>query len=397
MRKPSESYLVTVTLFEDLPRVTTGKGVSEAFLRECGVREHVELQVVFDRVGVMKWDHGQLVKYLASVQTKLLPTELNRLKVTPLFPRESDTADGKRYKASELYIPSDVLRSFGLPIVQWSGKWRNGSDEARLFTTLGIRHHVPLEIVIQMAATAEDKARRARVLAYFVDNYKGVYAPVYNPAAVITPFLPTTQPDVLATPAGCFADPTASVVGCKVLHAELRQSAEVFGVRMHPPPDVLVRYLQKGVEPGRAVEVFAYMAGRQGDFTRDHWSTIRTLKFIPVPLKDAPRTPASPQPYIHVPPTLVYFSTSSSSTTTTTDHFTRIDFGSPANTFLRTAGVKDEPTPLELAARLVETPTTFLESVGVEGYLGLLRRVAAQWGSVAGDRALVERMKSVEW
>ena len=63
MRLPTESYFKSVTLFEDIPVVmfSNAKSVSEAFLKALGVREHVDLQVIFDRLGDLQWDHIQLV------------------------------------------------------------------------------------------------------------------------------------------------------------------------------------------------------------------------------------------------------------------------------------------------------------------------------------------------
>ncbi|KAJ1557813.1 hypothetical protein HK405_015115, partial [Cladochytrium tenue] len=65
------------------------------------------------------------------------------------------------------------------------------------------------------------------------------------------------------------------------------------------------------------------------------------------------------------------------------DQFTHVDFGSAGNAFLRACGVKDEPTPLELAQQLVRDPRAFLDQLGFAGYLQVLRTVAANFPSLA--------------
>ena len=129
-----------MTLFTDLPSVAFAnpKGISEAMLKTFGVREHVELQVIFNRLDTeLGWDHQQLVKYLASIQSKLSNLEFERLQVTPLFPSESmvEKKEGgrvKRYRAVDLYAPSDNLRQLAVDIIKWD-KWRVHSDEGTLF------------------------------------------------------------------------------------------------------------------------------------------------------------------------------------------------------------------------------------------------------------------------
>ena len=85
-----------------------------------------------------------LIKYLVSVQSTLQPIEIERLRLTPAFPEEVTAEQNQnqgstlvkvpRFKASDLYEPLDVFRSFGLPIIDWRGKdgkckWRASSEE----------------------------------------------------------------------------------------------------------------------------------------------------------------------------------------------------------------------------------------------------------------------------
>jgi hypothetical protein len=92
--------------------------------------------MVFTKQRDLDWDHIQLAKFLASIQSTLTQHDTNRLRVTAFFPKdEGVNEDGtpkpsRNYCANELYIPRDNLRQMGLPIIQWNtGKFRIYSDE----------------------------------------------------------------------------------------------------------------------------------------------------------------------------------------------------------------------------------------------------------------------------
>ena len=78
------------------------------------------------------WTIPDLVKYLVSV--KLQPEEICWLQRTSVFPEEAAAEQNKDgdctpNKVSDLYEPSDVFRSLGLPIIDWRAK--NGKHEWR--------------------------------------------------------------------------------------------------------------------------------------------------------------------------------------------------------------------------------------------------------------------------
>ena len=83
----------------------------------------------------------QLIKYLAI--NNLKDIEIKRLEVTPIWPKESSSneknngnvnpeAKIKRFTAKDLYAPLPQLREFGLPIIEWNGKWRKNTKEGKL-------------------------------------------------------------------------------------------------------------------------------------------------------------------------------------------------------------------------------------------------------------------------
>ncbi|SRR6266851_3483720 len=88
------------------------------------------------------WTTFDLVKYLVSIQTTLMPQEVERLRHTSAFPREGTSKEQsaagtgrkvQRHKAMDLYEPIDVFRELGLPVIDWGAdnRWRPSSDEGK--------------------------------------------------------------------------------------------------------------------------------------------------------------------------------------------------------------------------------------------------------------------------
>ncbi|KAJ3412284.1 hypothetical protein HDV05_000995 [Chytridiales sp. JEL 0842] len=401
LKLPAESYFKTVTLFEDLPTVAfdNPKAVSDTLLKALNVRDHVELQTVFSRLQDLKWDSDQyqLVKYLASVQGKLTDTEISRLRVSSLFSKEqlASPVDGQpakstvRYRANELFAPLDSLRALELPLIEWptKHKWRNGSDEGKFLILMGLKTVIPLPELFAFASTSTPE-KRAKFLAYFIDNWKDTYSNLYNPAAAQSPFLPTaSDPKVLCKPTEIFADPSAETMGFAVLHPELKPHADKFGVRLHPKGSALVAALKQNPPSfEKAVEVFTYLAGRQSDFGAHDWQVLRSTRFIPIQKGD------SKQVVIYAEPPKVYFGNGNNSVYQ--KQFTYVDFGEPSNAFLRACGVKDEPNPQELAQQVVRDPQSFLDQLGFQKYLQMLRTIAANYYMLRQTSLLSEMKRS---
>ncbi|KAI9333392.1 hypothetical protein BDR26DRAFT_608068 [Obelidium mucronatum] len=187
-------------------------------------------------------------------------------------------------------------------------------------------------------------------------------------------------------------DPSiVAVVGFPFLHKSLQQHADKFGVREHPNGPTLINVL-KTTPPtqDKAVAVFSYLSSRQSEFSSTDWNILRTLKFIPITTpKDSPVNPGSPA---WIEPTKVYFGGKNSSAYL--DLFTHIDFGDTSNAFLRACGVKDEPTPQELAEQLVRNPQSFMNQLGFGKYLQVLRTIAANYYQLRNNRNLVAEMRN---
>ena len=95
-------------------------------------------------VGPGNWAIPDLIEYLVSIQSTLQPAEIETLRDNPAFLEEATAEQNRngggtprelpKLKPSNLYKPSDVFRSLGLPIIDWRGsngglKWRSSSKE----------------------------------------------------------------------------------------------------------------------------------------------------------------------------------------------------------------------------------------------------------------------------
>ncbi|KAI3659144.1 hypothetical protein MP638_006834 [Amoeboaphelidium occidentale] len=377
---PGETYFSAVTLFSDLPHVSfESKNISEGFLKAIGVRTHVELQIIFDRLHQeLGWDIFQLVKYLASVQDKLSAVEWQRLEKSKIFRAENGQKAEMRYTASDLYAPLDSLRSLGsILLLEWpKGKWKTGSDEAKLLAKLGLRSAIPLVDLLKMVNVASSSENRKQLLQYFVDNFDAHYSSEYRPQRIPFPFLPceSSKGEQLFAPRECFLDSQASVLGFPILKKEWHQFADKLGVRRSPPAEVCVsRLLNEPPAISEAEKVFCYMANRSSELSKEDWYALSVSEFIPVEQTIQGKTEKA---YYYAMPSKVYFKQENDLDNTL---FATIDFKT-GNPFLRACGVKDEPNPINTAEEIMKDPRGFLKGCGsVDRYLAYLRQIAVHF------------------
>ncbi|CAG8636581.1 9366_t:CDS:2, partial [Cetraspora pellucida] len=331
--------------------------------------------------------------------------ELKRLKVTAIWPEEQNTkpelslakTDGDeikakprvhRFLASDLYAPSAEMREFGLPLIEWNGKWRKNSEEAKFLFSLGLREYPPLNITLQLADVSNsDVALRSKALKYFMDNFKDKYSSVYKAEEIKVSFLPCTDPKIYATPMGCFSSQECIIMNFNAVHPDLRFRADELGIRQHPSREQLLnRLIQNPPEnEQRAKEIFGYLASRLGDFNQTDWSRLRDLNFIPI--RDKTQTSLIK----YVTPRSCFFKVHDEAYA---GFFSYVDFGEKANKFLLSCGVKTEPSPTEFAEFLVKSSHEFWNSVGdnVEKYLTVLRNLAVNLNSISRNRSLLADM-----
>ncbi|KAI5995735.1 hypothetical protein EDC04DRAFT_2910213 [Pisolithus marmoratus] len=142
LQTPDRSYFPTVKIFSDLPVINISgipiKGSMEKMLLFIGVRKHVDLQLVFDRmIKTGDWTIPDLIGYLVSVKDDLSAEEISRLSATSAFTEEGGDIDAgtkrTRRRACELYEPVDIFRQLKLPVLDWGEKpkWKGTSEEGK--------------------------------------------------------------------------------------------------------------------------------------------------------------------------------------------------------------------------------------------------------------------------
>ncbi|OAV92499.1 hypothetical protein PTTG_01164 [Puccinia triticina 1-1 BBBD Race 1] len=390
MRKPSDAYHSNITLFKDLavvllPSGTPVKGTMTKVLSDIGVRKHVELQMVFSRLlGSGEWNHADLVKYLVSVRDTLTDFEVDKLRQTNWLPKEGEPKvvpppgpDGKarepktiRYSASQLYEPSVANQELQLPLVEWPGKWRSTSEEAKLLFFLGLNKMPSIEALLNLAANPKDAQLREKALQFFLEHF-GDYRAAYRPSPDMPAFVPCESG--LFKPGDAYSNPEAAVMGFNVLQNKYLSDYQKFGLKQNPDPQELLDRLLKQTppDPKKAKTVFEYLSTRVADFSQSQLQTLKQAQFVPISGKEV----------THVAPGGCFFqSTDSANQGPFKSLFTYIDFGPSARPFLLACGVKNEPTVQEIAQMLIADPAKFYALAGsAEEYLQVLRNIAANF------------------
>ncbi|KAI8054684.1 hypothetical protein BDF22DRAFT_654812 [Syncephalis plumigaleata] len=379
---PTDAYFKNVTLFPDLPLITLGKGVTDTLLTALGVRKHVDLQMIFSRQRDLKWDHIQLAKFLASIQSTLTSNETDRLRHTAFFPRdEGVNEDGtpkpssRYYCANELYIPQDNLRQMGLPIIQWNtGKFRTYTDEGKLLVHLGLRTYPPLNDLLAIAADSDD-VKSKLALTFLTGNFNSYYKDSYHASKIKLALLPCVGTEnTRARPSECFTNASCAIMGFHILQPAWSHHADKLGVRAFPQPDQLLDRL-KEKPPKSASEAQSMLNSwpvvnqNSRDIIINHWRIYSLF--------------------------LCYFSGNSDEQSQHVSFFDYVNYGAIANSFLRTCGVRDEPSAKDLALMLTKSPQAFLNSCGgYEAYLNVLRQLALNCDRLITDRSLMSKLRT---
>ncbi|KIP09762.1 hypothetical protein PHLGIDRAFT_102310 [Phlebiopsis gigantea 11061_1 CR5-6] len=386
MKVPRDAYFQNAHVFPDLPLVklpsgSAIKGPMEKILEALGVRKHVDLQIVFNRmIKTGDWSIVDLIKYLVAVQSTLSDDETTRLKMTAAFSAESTPSDGmkkpERFRADQLYEPLDTFRKLGLPILDWGTqtKWKPSSEEAKFLYKLGLRRFPPLDTILTLAAEAnEDK--RSQALKFFLDNHGTKYSSYKSTDFSTLAFIPALRNNkpCLAKPSEVFAKREWSIMGFLVASPTL--SAEdmmKLGIRDYPPSKMLVDFICSTPPEDEEVakQWFSLMAGHVTDYTNSQLQTLSQSPIVPV------KSSGSGSLRL-VPPKQCYFRTSSETQQLHSRLFTFVDFGHSANQFLSACGTKREPTVEEVVQILLENPRRFYETAeGRDNYLTELRNIA---------------------
>lgn len=424
MRRPEESYFHSVRLFEDLPTVKQFPGSKEKFLLALGVRKTVELPVVFDRMRTrdnsgqsetVPWSHGDLVRYFASVIDEMPAKDIDRLRQTPFLPGEgSSVKQGQLFKVEDLYAPDQTILFLGLIQVKLPFDFRPSSKEGMLLLRLGLRQHpdaLTIAYKLHEAGKSNDRELFSRALEYFLQNYfKNNYAADAQRLGALTiPFVPVEQVPFpkLVAPFQCFANDQAASLEYAILRADLRAHADKFGIKKDPDIKDCVRKLITN-PPRSKVDAemqFSYLASRgaQLEQYKTLMSELSSAKIVPVfrtffldpdcgGFEDRTKKQhgkSESRFHHHEAPEDIFVGRDQ-------DYRGILDyvhFGPEATAFLLRVGAKHEPSTLDLASLLAKNPSRFLNTIGQDRYLDLLRKLAEHADSLWKDKSLVRQMR----
>ncbi|KAG6878540.1 hypothetical protein C0993_004438 [Termitomyces sp. T159_Od127] len=385
MKTPDQAYFSQANIFNDLPVVTLPSGSLvktplERVLIALGVRKHVDLQVVFNRmIKTNEWTVADLAKYLVSIQSTLSSEEWARLKMTAAFFQEGNLEgdtdqNAKRYQAQQLYEPVDVFRSLGLPVLDWGKqtKWRSSSDEAKFLFELGLLRYPPLPVLINLCASA-DSHTRSIALKYLLDHIGNHYKD-YDPSDFETiAFIPAMKASTpcIGTVKEVFSNPDWAMMGFLVTPDTLPLDAILkLKIKQHPPTAMLVDLLERKPpqNQGEAKAWFSVLGSRVPDFSSTELQKMSRIKMVPVPSEEGKLR--------WLEPTCCYFGKDAQGEFHS-KLFVFVNFGLLANGFLTACGTKHEPSVEEVVQILLENPHKFYASAeGPTQFLAELRNIA---------------------
>lgn len=396
LKPPEEVYFDNINSLQldlavvQFPKKTSIRGNMEKLLLSCGVRRHVELQLIFTQlVAGGSWSHVDLVKYLLTIQDSLSKDEIDRLAKTPWLPREGETApEGskpQKYRASQLYEPNQTFRTLKLPLLGWTGRF--GDAESKFLQRLGLQKYPALRSLLEAAADRSDATRRSEALRYYLEHYLMRYhtQPVPEDIAYV-PSIGLDGVAGLSTPNEVYANPMCAVMGFKTLPSTHAADAGKLRVAQDPSADALIIALTTNPprDPGKATAVFSYLATRISAFNNAQLVRLSQSPLVPVHNKSTNLIE------MRLPSTC-YFSTSSSPAIAAI--FTSIDFGLPSKPFLAACGVRDSPSTPEIAEMLANDASSVLKLAGSsEAYLDVLRPIAAAKSTLPAP--LVKRLRN---
>jgi hypothetical protein len=423
LRRPAESYFPTVKLFDDLPTVKTFAGSKEKFLLSLGVRKTIDLPMVFDRMRSRdaqqseksekpSWNHVDLIRYFASVINEIPKKDLDRLQQTAFLPGEGATVKpGQQFKASELYAPDPSMLALGLTQIKLPFEFKSNTREGVLLLRLGLQQwpdSITIAHILHRAGQAKDLQLYTRAMEYLLINYykNGYASEAQKFAALNLPILPTEQAPfpALVGPSQCYTNEHAACLGFAILRSDLRIHAEKLGVQKDPSVGPCVQYLITTPPRSKldAEMQFAYLASRGSDL--DHYKgliqNLAAANIVPVFRK------------YYVDPTCSGFEDRSKHQTGKTEmrihHYDPpehvfvgrdqeyrgildyVHYGAEATQFLLKVGAKHEPSTHDLAALLAKNPARFLNTIGQDKYLDLLRKLAEHAQNLWKDKELVK-------
>lgn len=208
-RMPPDTYHPRVQLFRDIVHVSDEllHKVGKAFLAQLGVRDTVELKIVFDRLEELSWDIQDLVTFLAERQTSFTTADWELLKRSSFLPgivhqrasvntadAAADTASTGRdvstvaksqmRKACELYFPHPEIVELGFEVLAWpKPESQLAAGEAQVTATAG--EDEPVEVKPARGPAAAKRARAIKKKASLKGAADGEFLPTSKQAQLL--------------------------------------------------------------------------------------------------------------------------------------------------------------------------------------------------------------------
>ena len=350
-----------------------------------------------------KWNHVDLIRYLASVQNDIPGADIKRLRSMKICPAETEALQpsAERYQVSELFEPDQALRQLKLRTMHWPGIYRSETQEGRFLKLLGLRPYPGYTDLIQIMSTAAangDLPLRDQALRYFIDHHQTKGYSQYDHSSVTSAYLPIeSSVKKVANPKECFSNERSAIMGFEILRRDLRIHALKFGVQPDPPiAECVSRLISNPPQSKRSArEIFSYFASRLSEVHERDAENLSGASIVPVVAKSsgiADTKTEKSERIVHIPPRVCFLGDGEKYA----DIFDYVDFGQEANTFLLRVGSKHEPSTTELTKLLVREPARIFTVLGDTRYLELLRTVAASWRTLKKDKTLVKEMKAAK-
>ena len=413
MKKPSAAYFPTVRLFDDLPVIKGLQGVKEKLLLALGVRKTIELSVVFSRlmngqnktggnnVSKNAWSHIDLIKYLSSVRGDIPPSDIERLRQIRIWPSEkikSEDDSKALYKMSELYQPTNEVRSLHLPVLEWHGNFRAESNEGVFLYTLGLQKFPSVIQLIDLMTEArvkKDTALWDLSMGYFLNNYHKHSYSSFDISKIshkrIVPLAGRPFPD-LSTPADCFTNDYASILGYNILRQDLHSHAHKLGVREDPPIEMVANRVinMPTTKYAEARLIFEYLSGRLQEIGPSITELLGNSSIVPVKDLGGSDVSSNKTSVRHAIPKMCFLG----DPTIYGKILDFVDFGTQGNAFLVKVGAGREPGVLDLAQILAIRPRKLLDTLGEHKYLDLLRKLAENITLLRAQATLWEKLRN---
>lgn len=277
LQYPKDTYIEPIKGFNNVPVAT--KKFSPDWLESIGVRKSLNMRVVLEKLmnDELSWTNEDLISYLQTNQKNLKRSDWHVLRESFFF--RSNGFQGL-FKASDLYAPDPTLAKLKIPTLKHEG-WSAYSSEAKLMSALGLKQFPSASSLLsQGVATKQPNV----AIDYFLNHFREAK---YNTQEIRNlQFLPTTTPQILASPANCYTDNEVSIFGELVLAPQYETAANTLGVVRSPHVSKLlfqvIREPEKYLSSANTREdVFAYFAKKVHELNRGDVELCKRRRIIP--------------------------------------------------------------------------------------------------------------------